>query len=177
MSDRTTNILISQSRRNDQSCLVTDVFWAPDSDQLVVGLGFKDRSENLWLDFILNGSAFTPPSGLALIGKPQSEWPSGQMQEHPPVWTVGGKKFLTEAAARKEGFSQFYSSGNEHAKSNDTGGWDVFWPNGVRYHIAFTFESPAWSAYFIESRSSVVDRLVLADVPWGGLFGHITTNT
>jgi hypothetical protein len=100
-------------RKSNKKPAPLGVLWAPDSDGLVVKLGSCRSGMGMWVkhDLAQKKLALTDKALEEIVSrfdpskhaKPRTDMPT-------PVWTLGGKFFMSPLAATKKGYRKFFTN-------------------------------------------------------------------
>lgn len=113
--------------------------WSPDGEELYIQFSYRDLGNNFWFahdpntgDLLERERFFEDLKARKVTERPDPY----RFDEHPPVWTIGGKKFKDEYHANRAGYSVFFYPGSTRGRGCSTR--TVLWIDNKEYVLSLS---------------------------------------
>lgn len=136
-----------------------DILWSPDGDRLFVKYGYTDIGNGFWFPHDASTGTMIGDKEYyqRLATTSTAERTDPLRHDGPlPVWTVGGKQYENETAARKAGHKAFFSP-NLLRKTYQSV-THIDWRDGKKYRLFLDPNGNHWLAYVIAD-GELIDTL------------------
>lgn len=147
------------------------LLWAPDSDRLFVKYGYSDIGNGFWLAHDAATGKLIQDQELfqRLMRTSIAERTDSVCRDGPePVWTLGGRLFENEVAARKAGYAAFFCS--DSLRPNPKCLAHVEWIDGKKYSLFLDPRADHWLGYVIGAGKLIDTVRIDAPMYQGVLF-------